>query len=124
MANSQIISCVSSDGSEITIVVRGEFGFRKYAKFRAAYEQGGEATRYVVDLKEADTIDSSALGMLIVLRDHVGGDATRLEIVNCSARLRRIFEIANFHRLFTLRDGPAARRRTGREDAQCTPEQS
>jgi anti-anti-sigma factor len=56
----------------------------------------------VVDLKEATYLDSSALGMLLLLRDHVGGDESRVSMVNTSSDVRKILAISNFDKLFDI----------------------
>ena len=45
---------------------------------------------------------SSALGMLLLLREYVGGDAGRINITGCGDDIRRVLKIANFEKLFTL----------------------
>jgi anti-anti-sigma factor len=56
----------------------------------------------VVDLKEATYLDSSALGMLLLLRDHVGGDDAEVQVVNTSPDVRKILAISNFDKLFDI----------------------
>jgi anti-anti-sigma factor len=55
-----------------------------------------------VDLKDATYLDSSALGMLLLLRDHAGGDSSQVKIVNCNADVKKILTISNFEQLFTI----------------------
>jgi len=92
----------SDDGKTLTLGVEGRFDFAVYDEFRAAYAHS-EASHYVVDLARTDYLDSSALGLLMLLREHAGGEDASIEIVNCTSDLRRILTIANFHRLFVLR---------------------
>jgi anti-anti-sigma factor len=73
-----------------------------YEKFREAYERGSRETRYIVDLADVASMDSSALGMLLVLRDQRGSDSASVEIAHCSAEVRKILQIANFERLFHI----------------------
>ena len=61
-----------------------------------------EVSCYVVDLKDATYLDSSALGMLLLLRDHAGGDSSQVKIVNCNADVKKILSISNFEQLFTI----------------------
>jgi anti-anti-sigma factor len=92
----------SDDGKTLTLAVEGRFDFGLHDEFRSAYA-GSHADHYIVDLAETDYIDSSALGLLVLLREHAGGDASSIEIMNCSSDVRRILKIANFHRLFWVR---------------------
>ena len=102
MSASQLTTQLSADGARLTIRPRGHFGFTVYDKFREAYQLGRPGTRYVVDLADVSSMDSSALGMLLVLRDREGGQNDSIEIVHCSAEVRKILQIANFERLFSI----------------------
>jgi len=69
-----ITSHASSNGNELTIKVQGRFDFSSLQLFRNAYEKTDKkADSYIVDLGESDYLDSSALGMLLALRDYAGG---------------------------------------------------
>lgn len=56
----------------------------------------------MVDLSEATYLDSSALGMLLLLRDHVGGDDSDVRVVHATADVRKILAISNFEKLFDI----------------------
>lgn len=90
----------NSDGSETKISVNGQFNFSIYQEFREAARTGSR--RYVIDLKGTDYMDSSALGMLLVLRERNGGDNADIQIINCNSEIRNVFTIANFDRLFSI----------------------
>lgn len=86
---------------EIHII--GRFDFSSHSDFRKAYEQLQETPEKVeINMKQATFIDSSALGMLLILRDHIGGDDAQIEITHCSAEVRQILEVANFNNLFSI----------------------
>ncbi|MBL1274188.1 MAG: STAS domain-containing protein [Oceanospirillales bacterium] len=94
----------SRDGQTQIIKIEGRFDFSTHQAFRDAYEHGGkDVCGYVVDLSEATYLDSSALGMLLLLRDHAGGDNARIVIENCNNDVRKILTISNFEQLFTIR---------------------
>lgn len=91
------------DQKRLTIAIEGRFDFSAHKDFRAAYEDVGvEPEAYSIDMCEANYIDSSALGMLLLLRDHAGGDNAVVEIVNCSPDVKKILTISNFDQLFTI----------------------
>lgn len=96
-------STISSDGSVVTLVIAGRFDFNLHKVFRKAYEEyGGNVKRYVIDLKETVYMDSSALGMLLLLRDHAGGDGSNISLLNARSELKKILAIANFNKLFNI----------------------
>jgi anti-anti-sigma factor len=93
----------SPDGTQVTIAVNGRFDFTVHEQFRVAYERSPKvAARYVVDLSATEYVDSSALGMLLLLREHAGGHADRVSIKGARPEVRRVLTIANFHKLFAL----------------------
>lgn len=102
MTTSNLTAQLSADGVQLTIKPHGHFGFSIYEKFREAYQRGGRETRFIVDLADVASMDSSALGMLLVLRDQQGGDSASVEITHCSTEVRKILQIANFERLFRI----------------------
>ncbi len=94
---------VTGNGQELTIRIDGRFDFSAHQEFRDAYEQSKSgARRFVVDLRNASYLDSSALGMLLLLRDHAGGDSADIRITGCNADVRKILAISNFDQLFRI----------------------
>lgn len=92
------------DGRTLTIKIEGRFDFSTHQAFRDAYENGDqEVSHYVIDMSDTTYLDSSALGMLLLLRDYAGGDAARIRIENCNNDVRRILTISNFEQLFAIR---------------------
>ena len=93
---------VSLDGKELTIAIKGRFDFGSHQSFRDSYERFYKVPEtYVVDLKEATYLDSSALGMLLLLRDHAGDDAD-VRVINSNSDVRKILAISNFDKLFDI----------------------
>ncbi|WNO07909.1 STAS domain-containing protein [Teredinibacter sp. KSP-S5-2] len=99
-----IKSQVSEGGELLTISIDGRFDASSLDEFRKSYEDTdpSEIQRYVVDLEDTIHLDSSALGMLLVLRDFAGGDQANITISNCSPEVRKIFAISSFEQLFTI----------------------
>jgi anti-anti-sigma factor len=94
---------VSLDGKTLTIAIKGRFDFGSHQAFRDAYERFYKVPQvYIVDLKETTYMDSSALGMLLLLRDHAGGDNSEVRVINSSSDVRKILAISNFDKLFDI----------------------
>jgi len=94
---------VSDDGSKVTIAVAGKFDFQLYDEFRSSYaDTAGSGVQYVIDLSDTEYLDSSALGMLLLLREHAGGESSNIEISQASPEVRKILDVANFGKLFKL----------------------
>jgi anti-anti-sigma factor len=98
-----IRSELDSANDTLTISVDGRFDFSAHKEFRESYEEvETPPSKYSIDMREANYIDSSALGMLLLLRDHAGGDNAEVEIINCSSDVKKILTISNFDQLFTI----------------------
>lgn len=92
----------SREGNTVTIHISGHFGFTSYRQFRDAYLPNPAGTQYVIDLHGAEYMDSSALGMLLVLREHAGGERANIRIERARPEVRQILQTAHFERLFTI----------------------
>jgi anti-anti-sigma factor len=93
----------SDDGRTLIIRIEGRFDFSSHQSFRDAYEHGDqEVSDYSIDMSQTTYLDSSALGMLLLLRDYAGGDASHVRIENCNNDVRRILKISNFEHLFSI----------------------
>lgn len=98
-----VTSVISEDGSKLTIAIKGRFDFAKHQEFRDAYEKlQHKPQSIVVDLKEATYLDSSALGMLLMLRDYAGADESDIRIINSSLDVSKTLDISNFNQLFDI----------------------
>lgn len=87
----------------LTLQMGERFDFSVHREFHAACLGEGKPSRsYVIDLGTVTGMDSSALGMLLLLREHAGADHSDIRIVNASPELRNTLRVAGFDKLFTL----------------------
>jgi anti-anti-sigma factor len=97
-----ITSTLTPD-NELIIAVSGRFDFSAHQEFRKAYERPGEKPQKIVlDMAGANYLDSSALGMLLLLRDYAGGEKASIAIINCDPEIKNIFSASNFDQLFAI----------------------
>ena len=98
-----VSSDVSPEQNEITIHVSGRFDFSAHHDFQHSYTKYAKGEKkFVVDLQDVDYMDSSAMGMLLQLREHSNKEAGGVVLANGSDGIREILRIANFDKLFTL----------------------
>ncbi len=96
---------VTSAGGRTTVKLQGRFDFNAHRDFREAIDQAlgvSEATELTVDLAEVDYLDSSALGMLLMLRDKARGAGKAVSIANARGTVKQVLDIANFGKLFAI----------------------
>ncbi len=97
-----LVKCASG-GSRLTIEVEGRFDFGLHSEFRAAYADKVDSNSEVlVDLKAVEYVDSSALGMLLLLREYMGEESANITIAVSSGDVRSILEVSNFEKLFKI----------------------
>ncbi len=96
-----ITSTGSSAGKQVTISVSGRFDFAAHQEFARVYKRylKGEKT-YLVDLSNAEYMDSSAMGMLLKLREYSDRDMGGVTLANGNEGVKEILRIANFDKLF------------------------
>lgn len=93
----------SSDGKTLNIKMGPRFDFSAHSGLRAAYT--GDRQRYAtyaIDLRETSYMDSSALGMLLQLKEHAGGAHDAVHIKHATKGIRDILAVANFDQLMQI----------------------
>jgi len=94
---------LNASTNELLVKIAGRFDFSLHQDFRKLSEsQANNVKAISIDLSRTDYIDSSALGMLLILRDKVGDNKSAIKIINAKPDVKKILEIANFDKLFTL----------------------
>jgi anti-anti-sigma factor len=92
----------SEDKTQVTIHVAGRFDFSCHQEFIGAYSGFPKGEKeYVVDLENTDYMDSSAMGMLLQLRDH-SRNGNGVSLTNPNESVSEILRIANFDKLFKI----------------------
>ena len=92
-------------GNTATINMSGRFDFNVQREFKETYDLYlGDAAVGAIDINLAgvDYLDSSALGMLLMLRERSAAAGKSLKLCKPGAGVSQILEIANFSKLFTI----------------------
>lgn len=99
----EINSQLSPDLQTLTITLLGKFDYTCHQVFQDAYESHSPTpARFIVDALEVPSIDSSALGMLLLLRTHAGGDNGNVRIINVQADVYKLLQTCKFDELFEV----------------------
>ena len=93
---------LSPDKKQLRMEIDGRFDFNIHSQFRKSYTDLPPSTRFVVDLKNTDFMDSSAMGMLLLLRENAGKENADIHLVNCNPEIERILAVSNMDKLFPL----------------------
>jgi HptB-dependent secretion and biofilm anti anti-sigma factor len=90
---------VERQGALATIALTGRFDFASRLRFQRVRDElaADASTRYVVlDFARVTGIDSSALGMMLLMQDALAPGRKRLAIRNARVGVRAILEVADF----------------------------
>lgn len=97
---------VTTDGPIAKIQLDGRFDFSVHRSFKEAYDpllrqQGVHSME--IDLRNVEYLDSSALGMLLLLRERAEAEGKAVVLSRPNPTVAQILDIANFGKLFTIR---------------------
>ena len=96
---------LTKDGNKAILALAGRFDFNAHRDFRTAYDPlvaDAGVSAVHVDFSNVDYLDSSALGMLLMLRDKMGGVGKEVALRGVKGNVKQVLDIANFGKLFQI----------------------
>jgi len=99
-----VVNVHCGDGTA-RIALQGRFDFNAHRDFKSSYDPvlgAADVNVIEVDLGAVAYLDSSALGMLLLLREKAGRVNKTVALSNCHGTVQQALEIANFGRLFVM----------------------
>jgi anti-anti-sigma factor len=98
-----LTTSTSPDGLNFTIQIKGKFDFNLVQAFRSAYSEIDQNVEIViVDLRETEYMDSSALGMLLNMQKSLAAQVSGIKISNCRPQIKKILQISRFDKKFDI----------------------
>jgi len=92
-----------TDPTTLTISIEGTFSFQKRDEFRESYINADkEIKNFVIDLSNATYIDSSGLGMLLILKDHADTIRGTVVIARPNSAVKELLDLSNFTQIFEI----------------------
>jgi HptB-dependent secretion and biofilm anti anti-sigma factor len=88
------------------IVLQGRFDFGSHRDFKASCEEplgASDVCEIEIDMGGVQYLDSSALGMLLILKERAGATNKQVAITNCRGVVKQVLDIAKFGQLFLMR---------------------
>lgn len=93
----------SSETKTVNILVSQQFDYSVHQAFRDAYRNVSVPNScFVVDLSKATYMDSSALGMILLLKEHAEKLGGKVVISKPNESVHKILTIANFDQFVTI----------------------
>nr|WP_176426158.1 STAS domain-containing protein [Chromobacterium sp. ASV5] len=97
---------VKVDGNLGTLLLIGQFDFNLHKDFRQASQElldNPAVEEIQVDFDQVPFLDSSALGMLLLLKERAASQKKSMILINCREAVMQVFEIACFTKMFIIR---------------------
>jgi anti-anti-sigma factor len=89
--------------NKVSIILDSSFDVSHYEQFKAICNEHNQAdVGFSIDFRKTEYLDSSALGMLLLLREQTEGDKSRVTLENVGESALKILKIAHFHQLFNI----------------------
>ena len=92
----------NTQADTLTLLIAGRFDYEAHDAFVGAYAEKEGISKYVVDMSKTEYLDSSALGMLLLLKDFAEEKSAKVSISNVNNDVRKILDIASFSQIFTI----------------------
>lgn len=96
-------------GDVARILMKGRFDFHVHRDFKEAYTKLfdiASVRQIEIEMSKLDYLDSSALGMLMLLNERAKSVNKMVVLVNPSGVVSQVLEVANFNRLFNITTAP------------------
>lgn len=97
---------VKVEGQIGTLILVGQFDFNLHKDFRLSSQEllENQAVQEIqVDFDQVPFLDSSALGMLLLLKERATSQKKAMSLVNCRDTVLQVLEIACFNKMFTIK---------------------
>ncbi len=93
------------EAGKAVLKLNGRFDFHSHRDFRIAYEtalQDAAVREISINFQDVDYLDSSALGMLLLLREKSESAGKTVSLIGLQGMVKQVLEIANFGKLFSV----------------------
>lgn len=94
------------EGNKARLMLNGRFDFNSHAMFSEATDsvlKDAGIRDLELDFDQVRYIDSSAMGMLLLLKERARSASKSVTLFNCKGAVAQVFELSNFRRLFTIK---------------------
>ncbi|MDE1465309.1 STAS domain-containing protein [Spartinivicinus poritis] len=89
-------------GNKLTIRIGKAFTLVHFQHFKTIYNKLEKIQTCEIDFQLTEYIDSSALGALLLMKQHFNLNKENFHLINCRKFISRILYITNFHQVFSV----------------------
>lgn len=94
----------SVSGNAVSLKLSGQFTFADTQKFKEILDivTGKKAKSLSLDFLNVTFIDSSGMGMLLLLRDEAQNNSISLNLLSPQGQVEKLFNISKFYKIFSI----------------------
>ncbi|MEO5333398.1 MAG: STAS domain-containing protein [Magnetococcus sp. YQC-5] len=93
----------SEDKKHLTVILDEAFDNESNESFRELYAIKKPGIKFIIDFKNVKHMTSSSFGMLLVFRERNEIiEKEDIRLINCNDGIKKLFEMANFQKLFMI----------------------
>lgn len=92
----------SDNGKVVTFCLPEKFTFQLRAEFREFYEAEKESKILVLDMNKTQYMDSSALGMMLQLKEFADSCRSTVSVINATNDVLKVLHITRFDKIFSI----------------------
>lgn len=93
----------TGSGANIIVKISGQFDFSLHQEFRESYRHvDTKGAAFKIDLSNATYMDSSALGMILLLKEHADKLSGSVTLSKPNESVSKILKIANFNEFLKI----------------------
>jgi|TARA_Y100001960_G_scaffold100494_1_gene107927 anti-anti-sigma factor len=95
---------INVENKTATVLIDKDFNFKTHKSFTNAVKESLEqgAKIIVLEFKEVEYMDSTALGLLMVAKDNAEGVDCEIKLQNVTGYARKIIEMSQFDKKFEI----------------------
>ena len=93
------------NNGKAVVKLQGRFDFSSHREFRESCNSclaAAQVHEIELDMGGVEYLDSSALGMLLMLKERADTAAKRIVLSACHGTVKQVLDIANFGRIFSI----------------------
>ncbi len=96
----------SDNAGTLEFKMTGSFGFSDNPKIRGLIGEleGSDSSNVTLDLSGLSHIDSSGLGMLVLVNDATEEQSKKLTVKGASGQVRKLLDISKFDQMMSIAD--------------------
>lgn len=97
---------IQHEGGTTVVVLRGEFDLANVERLRDAFESAGEPSSAMIDMREVEFIDSTAIGAVVAFGKRIAERGGEMQFMITRPAIKRVFVLLGLDKHFPIIEHP------------------